>query len=236
MALSSRAGYVPVIEYCGGTEIGGGYISSTVLRPSVPSMCNQMAFGLDVMIDGVGDGGIGRGEVFLRGPSLGLSSTQLNGDHDAAYYTDTPLLDGIPWRRHGDAIEATQDGYFRVLGRVDDTMNLGGIKVSSTEIERAIVQHPAVREAAAISIHAANGANEQLVVFVVPVTPNADIARVELQSLINSSLNPLFRIAEVRCIEGLPRTASNKVVRQALRKEYFADTSVVNQPGGISRR
>ena len=72
------------------------------------------------------------GEVFLRPPSIGLSTSLLNQDHHAVYFDDAPAADGsVPLRRHGDQIEQLAGGGYRIHGRVDDTMNLGGIKVSS---------------------------------------------------------------------------------------------------------
>ncbi len=79
------------------------------------------------------------GELFIVPPSIGLSNTLLNKDHHEVYYADTPRgPKGELLRRHGDETEELPGGYFRGHGRADDTMNLGGIKVSSTEIERAL--------------------------------------------------------------------------------------------------
>jgi acetyl-CoA synthetase len=83
--LMSRAGYrAPVIEYCGGTEIGGGYITGTVVQPGCPATFNTPALGLDfVILDEQGcpvpEGEAG--EVFLVPPSIGLSQTLVNRDH-----------------------------------------------------------------------------------------------------------------------------------------------------------
>ena len=72
-------------------------------------------------------------------PSIGLSTELLNKDHHEVYFEGTPpLLKMPPLRRHGDGVERLADGYYRIHGRVDDTMNLGGIKVSSAEIEEVL--------------------------------------------------------------------------------------------------
>ena len=68
---------------------------------------------------------------------MGLSTELLNADHHRVYEADVPRA-GL--RRHGDQIERLPDGTFRAHGRRDDTMKLGGIKVSSAEIERAVGQ------------------------------------------------------------------------------------------------
>ena len=72
-------------------------------------------------------------------PSIGLSNTLLNKDHHEVYHAGTPPgPEGETLRRHGDQIERIADDRWRGHGRADDTMNLGGIKVSSAEIERVL--------------------------------------------------------------------------------------------------
>ena len=75
------------------------------------------------------------GELALAAPALGISQHLLNKDHGQAYYSGMPSVPGGAWflRRHGDEFERLPGGAYRALGRVDDTMNLGGIKVSSGE-------------------------------------------------------------------------------------------------------
>ena len=137
--LMALAGYRPVIEYCGGTEIGGGYVSATMDQPAAPATFTTPAFGLDLAIRDEHGQPATDGELFLVPPSVGLSTELLNDDHHDVYLADTPIADGRPLRRHGDHMQRLPGGYYRALGRVDDTMNLSGIKVSSAEIERASV-------------------------------------------------------------------------------------------------
>jgi acetyl-CoA synthetase len=70
-------------------------------------------------------------ELALVPPMLGMSQQLLHRDHAATYYGGMPAcsLTGKPLRRHGDEVARLAGGYYRALGRVDDTMNLGGIKV-----------------------------------------------------------------------------------------------------------
>ena len=92
--LMSRAGYrAPVIEYLGGTEIGGGNLACTVLQPCSPATFTTANLGLDFIIldeegSEVEEGGTG--ELYLRPPALGMSQQLLNGDHEAVYYTGCP--------------------------------------------------------------------------------------------------------------------------------------------------
>ena len=219
--LVHAAGDVPVIEYCGGTELGGGYVTSTVLDQCVPSLFSTPALGIDLVLmdeDGEGDSG----EAFLVPPSIGLSTKLLNGDHHEVYHEGVPDI-GRPLRRHGDHMERTQSGYYRALGRIDDTMNLGGIKVSSADLERAIRGISGIAECAAVSVPPLGGGPEHLVVFVVasPDTVlDTDGLRAEMQQAIRTGLNPLFKVHEVIEIPALPRTASNKVMRRSLRSAY----------------
>ena len=216
--LMHAAGDVPVIEYCGGTEIGGGYVTSTVLDPNVPSLFSTPALGIDlVLVDEYGEGD--SGEVFLVPPSMGLSTELLNRDHYEVYYEGVPDI-GRPLRRHGDHMERTHKGYYRALGRVDDTMNLGGIKVSSADLERAIGDIAGIGECAAVSVPPSGGGPERLVLFVVSLpgtTLDTEVLRVQMQEAIRTELNPLFRVHEVIEIPALPRTPSNKVMRRSLR-------------------
>src|SRR5437660_11757154 len=78
--LMSLAGYKPVIEYCGGTEIGGGYITGTMVQPCAPSAFTTAAMGPDFVF--LGDGrGWDRGEPFPFPPSIGWSTDRLNSAH-----------------------------------------------------------------------------------------------------------------------------------------------------------
>ena len=262
--LSALAGMKPVIEYCGGTEIGGGYLASTPVQPNVPSVFSSPAMGLDFEIHaeaGTAAPALAdEGELFLVGPSLGLSRTLLNRDHAATYYAECPSSLGayarlpntvafadLPetpcgvaedtdercprqLRRHGDYLKRLPGGYFVAGGRSDDTMNLGGIKVSSAEIERVLNLLPGVRETAAVAVKGRGGSGEQaaagpeqLFVFVVLQDggPEMTDLHAALNGQLKSELNPLFKISEIKIVESLPRTASNKVMRRTLRDQLL---------------
>ena len=227
--LMALAGYRPVIEYCGGTEIGGGYITGTVIEPAAPTVCTTPSLGLDFLI--LDDDGrpAASGEVFLRPPSIGLSTSLLNQDHHEVYFDGAPRAGSSePLRRHGDQLEQLPGGGYRIHGRVDDTMNLGGIKVSSVEIERLLNTVPGVAETAAVAVQPEAGGPSRLVIFAAPFE-GQEFAEGELhrtlQDAIRRRLNPLFRIHEVVQVAALPRTASNKTMRRVLRAGYAA-------PGG----
>ncbi|MEN8192184.1 MAG: AMP-binding protein [Bacteroidota bacterium] len=220
--LMSLASYKPVIEYCGGTEIGGGYITGTVIQPSVPGMFSTPALGSDwLLLDEKGKL-TESGEVFFKPPTLGLSISLVNGNHHDIYFAGTPLSPSKEiFRRHGDHIEKLPGGYYRAHGRVDDTMNLGGIKVSNIQIEEILSLETEVKELAAVAVPAKGGGPNRLVIYVGSVgTINRETLKTKYQKLIRTKLNPLFKIFDVVLINKLPRTASNKVMRRKLRTLY----------------
>jgi len=213
----------PVIEYCGGTEIGGGYVTSTVVQDNYPSTFSTQALGTEfVLLDENNQLSKKGGEVFMIPPTMGLSNTLLNRNHHKEYYEGTPRYKGQLLRRHGDAMQQLDNGYFKAQGRVDDAMNLGGIKVGSIQIEGIINSLEFVKESAAIAVAPKNGGPSLLVVYYVALNSNiAKADRLKLaQNIVKGQLNPLFKVSDLIRIDVLPRTASNKVVRRKLRADY----------------
>ncbi len=220
--LMGLGGNKPVIEYCGGTEVGGGYVTSTVVQDNYPSTFSSQALGGEfVLIDENGEVG-DRGEMFLIPPIPGLSSRLLNRDHHEVYYKDAPTWRGIGLRRHGDELIRLENGYYRAQGRSDDSMNLGGIKVSSVQIEEVINQLDFVKESAAIAVSPEVGGPSELVVYAVclPSDEEAESRLARARSILRTRLNPLFKVQDLVEVDKLPRTASGKVMRRELRKEY----------------
>jgi acetyl-CoA synthetase len=222
--LSELAGGKPVIEYCGGTELGGGYISSTLLQPNIPSTFSTPTLGSAFLI--LDENGVPSttGEAYLVPPALGMSRNLLNADHFDVYYRDVPTGPSQkPLRRHGDRLELLSNGYFRVLGRTDDTFNIGGIKVSSIELERALMPLRDICEVAVIGVAQVCGGPNRLVACAGvgdKLPPDKELLRKRMQVLISESLSPLFKIDDVFICAQLPRTASNKLNRRELRLRY----------------
>ena len=230
--LMSLAGYKPVIEYCGGTEIGGAYVTGTRVQPAAPSTFTTPALGLDFLLFDENRELTRNGEVFIVPPSLGLSTTLLNADHNEVYFVDAPVPN---LRRHGDALEQLgkrksfdtepwlEGTKYRALGRIDDTMNLSGIKVSSAEIEEVLNVVSEIQETAAVAVSPKDGGPSQLVIYAVLIQSESAPTKQELlskmQAEVSQHLNPLFRIHDVVIVDTLPRTASNKVMRRLLRDQ-----------------
>jgi acetyl-CoA synthetase len=243
--MSRVPGYAPVMEYCGGTEIGGSFLSSTLVQPNVPSMFASPVLGSQFLLldsdsipleqsaytDVDARNSVLSGEIALVPPSLGLSTLLLNRNHYDTYYKGMPSgPQGQVLRRHGDEIQCVRNSqhgatattpYFRALGRCDDTMNIGGIKVSSVEIERVCNLVSGVQETAAIAV--SHGGPCKLVIYVVLQDKDLEMSDIKasMQKSIKVNLNPLFGISDVVMATSLPRTASNKIMRRLLRDDYM---------------
>ncbi|KAE8681413.1 putative acyl-activating enzyme 17, peroxisomal [Hibiscus syriacus] len=226
-----RACYKPVIEYCGGTEVGGGFASGSFLQPqslaafSTPVMgCRLFILG-DNLFNIKPNDAPGMGELALGPLMFGSSSTLLNASHYDVYFKGMATWNGLVLRRHGDVFERTSRGYYHAHGRANDTMNIGGIKVSSVEIERICnAANSSVLETAAVGVPPAGGGPEHLVIAIVFKDPrnsktDLDQLRISFNSAVQKNLNPLFKVSHVVAVQSLPRTATNKVMRRVLRKQ-----------------
>lgn len=223
--LMSLAGYKPVIEYCGGTEIGGAYLSSTMVEKNYPSLFTGPTMGLNICILDEAGHPSDMGEVAIIPPSIGLSTTLLNADHQKIYFSGMPTTNsGQLLRRHGDQIKRLPSGHYSILGRADDTMNLGGIKISAAEIERALSNIPNVSEIAAIAVSPPDHGPSLLVIYAATASVlDKTLLLKDMQKRINTELNPLFKIYDVVIMDMLPKTASNKIMRKVLRNTYQFD-------------
>ena len=217
--LMQLANNKPIIEYCGGTEIGGGYVTSTVVQPNIASTFSTQALGGEFVLLDENNQVSKKGEMFLIPPIMGLSNSLLNRDHFKVYYEGNPTYKGKILRKHGDELMELENGYYKAQGRADDAMNLGGIKVSSIQIEEVINQLEFVKESAAIALSPSDGGPSQLVVYIVPIVSDLslDAKLKRAKTIIKERLNPLFKVEKLIEIELLPRTASGKVMRRTLR-------------------
>ncbi len=221
--LMSLAAYKPIIEYCGGTEIGGAYLTSTVIENNFPSLFSTPAMGLNIAIIDEEGKPAKLGEVAIIPPSIGLSTSLLNADHHHTYFENMPKTpDGKILRRHGDQIQLWPHGHYSILGRIDDTMKLGGIKISAAEIERTLAGLPHIIEVAAIAIPPRDQGPSLLVIYASTTAPvDKKTMMKAMQTKINTLINPLFKIHDIVLMSELPKTASNKIMRRVLRKQYL---------------
>ncbi|XP_066333172.1 probable CoA ligase CCL12 isoform X1 [Miscanthus floridulus] len=233
--LTSRASYKPIVECCGGTELASSYIQGSLLRPQVFGAFSgaSMSTGF-VILDEQGtpypDDVPCTGEVGLFPLYFGASDRLLNADHDKVYFDGMPIYKGRQLRRHGDIIQRTVGGYYIVQGRADDTMNLGGIKTSSVEIERVCNRaDECLLETAAVSIKPSGGGPEHLAILAVLKDRSAqydvNLLKRKFQTAIQKNLNPLFKVSYVKVVPEFPRTASNKLLRRVLRDQLAQELS-----------
>ncbi|XP_009791362.1 probable CoA ligase CCL12 isoform X2 [Nicotiana sylvestris] len=233
--LSSRVDYKPVIECCGGTELSSSYIMGNLLQPQAFGTFSSASMSTGfVILDEDGrpypDDQACVGEVGLFPTYMGATDRLLNADHEKVYFKGMPMYKDMQLRRHGDILKRTVGGYLVVQGRADDTMNLGGIKTSSIEIER-VCDHAdvSVLETAAVSAAPPNGGPEQLAIFVVLTEGNTispDTLKKRFSRAIQSNLNPLFKVSSVKIVPMFPRTASNKLLRRVLRDQWKQDLQI----------
>ncbi len=214
--LMFLAGYRPVVEYCGGTEVGGGYITGTILQPCAPGTFTTPTLGLDFMTLEEGRPA-DRGEVFLVPPSIGLSNALLNYDHFDEYYEGVPRgPNGELLRRHGDQIERLGGGYYRHHGRIDDVININGVKTSAEEI-RSVIGNEAVYDTKPVAVDVDGSGQHVLVVYAVPRDPSADSVELrtrltsEFQRSIKERLSPLLaHVHDVVLVLELPQAGPGK--------------------------
>jgi acetyl-CoA synthetase len=119
----------------------------------------------------------------------------------------------------GDAARRDQDGYYWILGRVDDVMNVSGHRLSTMEIESALVKHPAVAEAAVVGKpHEVTGQAVCCFVTLKKGDYNHRDLGEELRQWVAREIGPFARPEEIRFTDALPKTRSGKIMRRLLRE------------------
>jgi acetyl-CoA synthetase len=182
----------------------------------------------------LGQGGL----LVLRKPWPSLART-IWGDHARylkTYWTEIP---GAYFS--GDGARRDEDGYFWLMGRVDDVINVSGHRLGTMEIESAMVAHRAVAEAAVVGKpHEMKG--QAIAVFVTletGVKPSPEL-REELRTWVAKEIGSLARPDDVRFVEALPKTRSGKIMRRLLRElaetgEIKGDTTTLEDFGGLAK-
>jgi acetyl-CoA synthetase len=132
----------------------------------------------------------------------------------------------------GDNARQDADGYYWIMGRIDDVLNVAGHRLSTIEIESALVSHPAVAEAAAVGRpHDVKG--EAVAVFVTLRSGNPDDAlRDALRKHVRQQIGALAVPDDIRFTASLPKTRSGKIMRRLLRdiaagRETVGDTTTL---------
>ncbi len=171
-------------------------------------------------------------------PGVGIELVDEHGDHVAhggGYLTLTQpwpaMLRGIwgdaeryrdtYWSRFegryfaGDGAKLDDDGYLWLLGRVDDVMNVSGHRISTTEVESALVSHPSVAEAAVVGAHDAT--TGQAIIAYVTLRGGAEVDEQVLRNHVASEIGGIAKPKTIYFTPDLPKTRSGKIMRRLLR-------------------
>jgi acetyl-CoA synthetase len=141
----------------------------------------------------------------------------------------------------GDGARTDDDGYFWVMGRLDDVINVSGHRMGTAEIESAIVAHSAVAEAAVVGMpHEIKGESIYAYVTLTADSEPTDELMAELRGWVRKEIGPIASPEVIQFADELPKTRSGKIMRRVLRKiaagitDEFGDTSTLADPGVIT--
>jgi acetyl-CoA synthetase len=229
----------PVVDTWWQTETGGVMISPLPgATPTKPGSCTLPLPGIvaDVVdLEGnsvpVDEGGY----LAVRRPWPGMMRT-VHGDPDrfrSSYWEHIRPADGSSLYFAGDGARRDKDGYFWVMGRVDDVINVSGHRLGTMEIESALVSHPAVAEAAVVG-RPDDLKGEGIVAFVTLEAGRSgdEALEGELRRHVSHEIGPIARPDVIRFTDALPKTRSGKIMRRILRslasgQEVSGDTSTL---------
>jgi acetyl-CoA synthetase len=229
----------PIVDTWWQTETGG--IMITPLPGAIPTKPGSATLPFpgilaDVVdLDGNSVGVNEGGYLAVRYPWPGMMRT-VYGDPDRfrrTYWEHIPPHDGKYTYFAGDGARQDEDGYFWVMGRVDDVINVAGHRLGTMEIESALVSHPAVAEAAVVG-KPDDLKGQDIVAFVTLEGANQaseELAK-QLKQHVVSEIGAIARPGEIRFADALPKTRSGKIMRRLLRDlaagaEISGDTSTL---------
>jgi acetyl-CoA synthetase len=214
---------IPIINYSGGTEIGGGILMGNPLMPMKSCALSAECPGMDVdVFDENGNSIQGEvGELVVKTPWIGMTRGFWK-DPDRYIQTYWSTWEDI-WI-HGDYALRDEDGMWYILGRSDDTLKIGGKRIGPAEIENLLVEHQDIIEAAVIGIpHPIKG--EEVVAFCVPSTEDYSeqtLGEVLREGIVQALGKPLAPRAILLTGE-LPKTHNGKVMRRMARIAFLGD-------------
>jgi len=232
-------GRCPIVDTWWQTETGGIMISPLAgIIPTKPAYATLPLPGIrPVIVDNNGKKVYGKnveGNLCMEFPWPGMART-LWGDHKRykeAYFSTFP---GLYFT--GDGVKRDEDGYYRILGRIDDVINVSGHRLGTAEIENALNEHPLVAESAVVGMpHPIKG--QGIYAYVVAPDKPEDLDDELRHSLIKAVaklISPIAKPDQIQFVSGLPKTRSGKIMRRILRKIVegstdFGDTSTLTNP------
>jgi len=228
---------LPIINISGGTEIVGCFLSPLPITPLKPCTLRGPGLGMDIdVFDDNGNPVRGRmGHLVAKKPAPSMTRGFWN---EPERYIDTY------WSRwpniwyHGDWASIDKNGFWFLHGRSDDTIKVAGRRTGPAEIEAALIEHPAVSEAATIGVPD-EIKGEDIVSFVVlkpDYNPNEEL-REELKEQVVKIMGKTLKPRDVKFVFDLPKTRSAKIVRRIIKAAFLnedvGDISSVENPDAI---
>jgi acetyl-CoA synthetase len=224
----------PIVDTWWQTETGGIMISPLPgATPTKPGSATLPLPGIVPEIrtrDGKPVGANQGGYLVVTRPWPGMLRT-VYGDPDRYVQQYWSQLPGIYFT--GDGARRDQDGYFWVMGRIDDVVNVSGHRLGTMEVESALVSHPAVAEAAVVG-RPDDLKGEALAAFVTLESGKKanDALKKELKEHVAKEIGAFAKPDDVRFTDTLPKTRSGKIMRRLLRdiaagKETLGDTTTL---------
>jgi benzoate-CoA ligase family protein len=213
--FSARCGH-PVLDGIGTTEATHIFLSNT-LDHQQPGTSGVPVPGYQAKL--LNDEGVEvttpdtPGYLHVQGPSV------MNGYWNRPEATAAALVDG-GWLRTGDVYVFDAGGHWQFLGRNNDMIKAGGIWVSPAEVEAALISHEDVLEAAVVGSHNAEGLEETVAFVVAASGRTIDIASIDAHC--RAQIAAFKRPRRVVVVESLPKTATGKIQRFALRDQLSA--------------
>ncbi|MBK7455977.1 MAG: acetate--CoA ligase [Anaerolineales bacterium] len=208
----------PIMDTWWQTETGNFMITPTPVVPLKPGSGTRPFFGQEAeIVDEQGNPvpDNTEGYLTLKNPWPGMLRT-IYGDDDRyvnQYWSKYPGR-----YTTGDSAKRDSDGYFWIIGRVDDVIKVSGHRLGTAEVESALVSHPAVAEAAAIGLpHDVKG--QAIYTFVMlrsGFSPSAELSE-ELRQHVSKHMGPIARPEDVKFVDKLPKTRSGKIMRRVLK-------------------
>ena len=237
----------PIVDTWWQTETGGVMISPLPgATPTKPGSATLPLPGIQAdVVDAEGNscGADEGGYLVVRRPWPGMMRT-VHGNPQRfreSYWEHLQPADGSHIYFAGDGARRDGDGYFWVMGRVDDVINVSGHRLGTMEIESALVSHPAVAEAAVVG-RPDDLKGEGIVAFVTLEAGReaGDALVAELRAHVGQEIGPIARPDEIRCSDALPKTRSGKIMRRILRalaagQEVSGDTSTLEDRSVLDR-
>jgi len=213
-------GRCPIVDTWWQTETGAIMMTPVPgITPAKPGSCARPFFGVEPQVvkrDGTPCAPNEGGFLIIKKPWPSMLRG-IHGDperYEKQYWSE---IKGVYFT--GDGSRQDQDGYFWVMGRVDDVLNVAGHRLGTAEIESALVSHPGVAEAAVVGPpHELKG--QAIFAFVTPkggVAPSPELKKA-LSDHVVKEIGALARPDEIRFTDSLPKTRSGKIMRRLLRE------------------